>query len=276
MDRFGLGWRAEIAAAIFAHLDRIDVVELIADDHFTAPRRQVEMLQTLARQRPLSLHGVGLGPASTSRVDARRLENLARLRDRLRPESTSEHLAFVRAGGREIGHLAAPPRDAATLDGTLANLDAWRRTLGEAPVMENIASLVDPPGSTLTEAEWLAALLQQSDTRLVLDLHNVHTNSTNFGFDPVEFLARIPLGRVEAIHIAGGRPIGEGRILDDHLHDVPEPVYALLTEVARRAPQPLTVILERDGKYPAITDLLAQLEQARRAVARGRELARTV
>ena len=29
---------------------------------------------------------------------------------------------------------------------------------------------------------------------------------------------------------------GERRLLDDHLHDVPDPVYALLREVGRRAP----------------------------------------
>ena len=27
-DRFGLGWRPELAAGIFAHLDRLDVVEV--------------------------------------------------------------------------------------------------------------------------------------------------------------------------------------------------------------------------------------------------------
>jgi uncharacterized protein (UPF0276 family) len=54
------------------------------------------------------------------------------------------------------------------------------------------------------------------------------------------------------------------------LHDVPDPVYELLAEVAARAPQPLTVILERDGKFPSIETLLAQVDRAREAVAHGR------
>jgi uncharacterized protein (UPF0276 family) len=59
-------------------------------------------------------------------------------------------------------------------------------------------------------------------------------------------------------------------LLDDHLHDVPDSVYELLAEVAARAPQPLTVILERDGNFPSIEALLVQLDRAREAVGRGR------
>ena len=57
--------------------------------------------------------------------------------------------------------------------------------------------------------------------------------------------------------------------MDDHLHDVPDPVFELLEYAAARALQPLTVALERDGSYPSISDLLIQLDRARRAMARG-------
>jgi len=60
------------------------------------------------------------------------------------------------------------------------------------------------------------------------------------------------------------------RLLDDHLHDVPDPVYALLQHVAARTENPLNVILERDGNYPPMLDLLAQLDLAREAVRQGR------
>ena len=32
-DRFGLGWRPELAAGILSNLNRIDVVEVIANGH---------------------------------------------------------------------------------------------------------------------------------------------------------------------------------------------------------------------------------------------------
>jgi len=43
-----------------------------------------------------------------------RLDKMARLVEQVRPQFWSEHLAFVRGGGIEIGHLAAPPRIADT------------------------------------------------------------------------------------------------------------------------------------------------------------------
>jgi uncharacterized protein (UPF0276 family) len=59
-------------------------------------------------------------------------------------------------------------------------------------------------------------------------------------------------------------------LLDDHVHDVPNVVFAMLEELAQRCPQPLTVILERDGRYPEFPVLLQQLQRAREALVAGR------
>ena len=45
----------------------------------------------------------------------------------------------------------------------------------------------------------------------------------------------------------------------------------MLEELAALAPQPLTVVLERDGAYPPMSDLLLELQLARAAMRRGRE-----
>ena len=180
----------------------------------------------------------------------------------IEPEAWSEHLAFVRAGGIEIGHLAAPPRTAASVAGAARNIRIATAVVGSAPLMENIATLIDPPCSTRNEQSWIADILSAGGCGLLLDLHNIYANATNFGFDPLHFLAEIPLDRVGCIHIAGGRwiasPDASKRYwLDDHLHEVGDPVYDLI-EVAARAPQPLTMILERDGTYPPMPVLLAE------------------
>jgi len=272
-DRLGLGWRRELAAGIFAHLDRIDVVEVIADDLFDAPRRERRALRTLAAQVPVALHGVTLGLASSVAVAAKRLEKTARLFEEVRPDFWSEHLAFVRGGGIEIGHLAAPPRTAATVEGAAANLARAAAIVGVAPHVENVATLIDPPSSDRDEATWVSEILRASNCDLLLDLHNLYANGMNFGFDPMEFLKQVPAGRIAAIHLAGGRWVsarGARRLLDDHLHDVPDPVYDLLTEIGARVPRPLTVILERDGNFPPVEFLLQQLDRARRALAAGR------
>jgi uncharacterized protein (UPF0276 family) len=278
-DRVGLGWRPELGASILGHLDSIDVVEVIADDYFEAPAAELRGLRALSQEVPVLLHGVGLGLATASRVEGSRLDQMARVCGEVRPEAWSEHIAFVRAGGMEIGHLAAPPRCPATIDGLLRNLDRARAAVGSDPAIENIATLIEPPGSVLTEPEFLSEIAGASRSPLLLDLHNLLANALNFGSDPRVMLGAIPLENVRFVHIAGGVLIplrrNEGsespqRLLDDHLHDVPDGVYSLLEELARRTPQALTVILERDGDFPDFSSLLDQLARARAAVARGR------
>jgi uncharacterized protein (UPF0276 family) len=55
------------------------------------------------------------------------------------------------------------------------------------------------------------------------------------------------------------------------VHDPPDPVYALLETLAVHAPRALTVIIERDGRYPSMDALLGQVERAREALRLGRE-----
>ena len=108
----------------------------------------------------------------------------------------------------------------------------------------------------------------------MLDLHNLYANALNFGRAPEQMLHAMPLESVSMVHLSGGRwiapPGSAPRLLDDHLHDVPETVYALLEELACAAPRPLTVIVERDGNFPAFEVLIAQMDRARAALARGR------
>jgi len=273
-DRVGLGWRPDLAASIFDHLECIDLLEVIADDFFDGSRHERRALRALSSQVTVVLHGIGLGLASCESVQTTRLDKMARLFDEVRPEFWSEHLAFVRAGGVEIGHLAAPPRTLQNVEGAAENLCRAISRVGSKPLMENIATLVDPPGSTLAEPAWVSAILEASDCDSLLDLHNVHANALNHGYDATKYLKQIPSSRVRAIHIAGGKLItaadGTTRLLDDHLHDVPDPVFDLLEEVAACSPHPLTVILERDGAYPSMLQLLAQIQRARLSLARGR------
>jgi uncharacterized protein (UPF0276 family) len=155
--------------------------------------------------------------------------------------------------------------------------------VGEQPLLENIATLIDPPDSALSEAEWVRSIAAESSSPLLLDLHNLYANAVNFGGrDPVDCLKEFPLERVSGVHISGGQWVqldsGEHnlaarRLLDDHVHDVPDVVFTMLVELGHLCPQPLTVILERDGQYPGFPLLLEQLRRAREALAQGRQRA---
>src|SRR5262249_33375522 len=200
-DRVGWGGRGELAAAIFENIAAIDVLEVIAEDWLDAKSRESAALAELARTRPVILHGVSLGLASSEPVAAWRLSRMARLVERVRPEAWSEHLAFVRAGGIEIGHLAAPPRTTATAEDAAANIARAARAVGTMPCVENIATLIEPPASVIDEAQWTRAIVEAAGTTMLLDLHNLYANALNFGRAPLGLLRGMPLERVSMVHL---------------------------------------------------------------------------
>jgi len=274
-DRVGLAWRDELAVDIHLHLQAIDCLEILADREFRASRQRIAALRELARQVPLSLHSVGLGLASAEPVDEQRLGSLAELASRIEPDHWSEHLAFVRAGGFEIGHLAAAPYGPKTLDGALRNVERARHIVGCLPHLENIATSIHPPGSVWSEEQFIGRVLQGTRAPLLLDLHNLYANAWNFGRDPAELLRAMPLEQVHSVHLSGGcivrDAIGVERLVDDHVHDPPDAVYDLLQLLAENAPVGLTVILERDGHFPDFSAVLRQLARTRAALERGRQ-----
>jgi uncharacterized protein (UPF0276 family) len=279
-DRVGLAWRDELAAQIVLHLDSIDHLEIIAEREFSATRRRLDALRDLACQVPLSVHGVSLGLVSSGSVSEARLERIARLVERIEPDHWSEHLSFVRAGGVEIGHLAAAPYAPETLAGALRNLKRACEVVGAMPQLENIATLLSPPGSCWTESEFIGRVVCGAGAALLLDLHNLYANACNFSQDPFAMLESMPLERVASVHLSGGHwengADGRCRLIDDHIHDPPLPVYELLEVLAFKAPQPLTVIIERDGGYPDFAALLEQIVRARAVLAAGRARRRQI
>ncbi|MBL0419452.1 DUF692 domain-containing protein [Ramlibacter sp. AW1] len=276
-DIVGIGFRWELAREIVHNVDHcgdIQCLELIAEDFFRLDSVRLRSLRDLCRLLPTSLHGVSLGLASTQSVDLARADGMARLCDVVEPRFWSEHLSFVRADGAEIGHLAAPPRNADTLEGALANIERLKRHVGSLPVLENIAVLFTPPCSTLSETEWLSAVITGAGTDMLLDLHNLYANAVNTGMNPLDMLNELPIDRVRQVHLSGGKDIrapgGGLRRLDDHVHDVPVEVFQLLEHLASRSERSLTVIIERDGRYPPFHELVAQVQEARAALTRGR------
>lgn len=112
---------------------------------------------------------------------------------------------------------------------------------------ENAAYYVSCPGSEMREAEFLAALVEEAETYLHLDLHNIYTNSLNHAsYDLHGFLNTIPLQRVVELHLSGGS-WDDGLYHDWHDAKVPEPVWDLLENVLERC-RPGAAILEFQGR----------------------------
>jgi uncharacterized protein (UPF0276 family) len=262
----GIGWRPELALLIERRPD-LGFVEILAED-FVTTRPLPPPIEHL-RQRGVALvaHGVSLSLGGAEPLDRGRLEALARLAERLEAPLVSEHIAFVRAGGLETGHLLPVPRTREALELVVANVREAKAALPVPLALENIATLFEWPDAEMDEATFLTEILERADVFLLLDIANVYANARNHGHDAREFLDRIPLHRIAYVHVAGGVEHG-GRYHDTHTRETPAAVLDLLADLCARTAVP-GVLLERDDRFPEDARLNAELDAIAAAMVRG-------
>jgi uncharacterized protein (UPF0276 family) len=254
---FRPAWRWEV----IRHRGELGAVECIPEDVVgPAAMRDLALVRDAV---PVLLHGIGLSLGSAEGLDPERVRHVAQLAEAVSPPWFSEHIAFTRAGGLEIGHLAPLPFTREAVATVARNVAGLKRALGGLPVLlENIAYPFALPGAEMTEAEFVRAIVEEADAGLLLDLENVHANARNHGYDPVAYLESLPLERVGEVHLAGG-VVHDGQYVDSHTRPVPEESWALLEWLAPRTPV-RAVIIERDDDLPPFEDLLAEVGRARK------------
>lgn len=255
----GLGWRSEIAGVI-ADL-RPGFCEVIAESIPLRRRRarpDPALAELVARGVPVIPHGVALSLGGAEPVQPARVRRLAACAAALGAPVVSEHIAFVRAGGIEAGHLLPVPRTREALDALARNIERTRAELAVPLAVENLASFLEWPESDLTESEFLAELVERCGVLLVLDVANVYADARNRSRDPHRELARLPVEQVAYSHVAGGHA-GEDFYHDTHTARTPREVLDLVTALRERVDAPF--MLERDGRYPPATELFDELDE---------------
>jgi uncharacterized protein (UPF0276 family) len=134
-------------------------------------------------------------------------------------------------------------------------------------LIENSPYFVTFDDSDMSEAEFLNGFCAESGAGLLLDLHNLYCNAVNHGFSGHSFLDELDLTKVIEVHIANGNEIG-GMYADSHSGAPPEPVWDLLDNLVRRAPNLRGITFEMHDSYlPVIGfDGIAEvITRARRA-----------
>ena len=82
-------------------------------------------------------------------------------------------------------------------------IERLQERLGRRILIENVSSDVAFAHSTMTEWEFLAALVKRAGCGLLLDVNNVFVKAQNHSFDAHRYLDELPLGSVGQIHFAG-------------------------------------------------------------------------
>jgi hypothetical protein len=143
------------------------------------------------------------------------------------------------------------------------NYYAVRRKLGRPFALENVTYSFPAPHSSLSEADFLRRICEETDCTLLLDVTNVFNNSRNHGYDPIEFFEKLPMDRVSQMHLAGGHQLPDGRWEDSHSAPVMEEVWPLFDEAVKRSVNVRNVILERDSKLKPFDSVMEDIRKAR-------------
>lgn len=265
---FGLGLRTEHYAdfrATPAQRLGVDWVEVISENYMVPGGKPLAHLDAIRRDCPMVMHGVSLSIGSADPLDRAYLRQLKALAARIEPAWVSDHLCWTSTDQQHLHDLLPLPYTEASLRHVARRVLQVQDTLGRRLLLENVSSYVGWAADEMTEWQFIAELASRADCDLLLDVNNVYVSAMNHGFDPAIFIDAMPAARVRQIHLAGHEVTDEG-LIDTHDHPVCEAVWALYRHaIARIGPVP--TMIERDDHIPPLTELVQELNRARREAA---------
>ncbi|WAS93350.1 DUF692 domain-containing protein [Nannocystis punicea] len=261
----GLGLRSTFLAEVDrgAADGRVPFWEISPDNYVARGGSRPARLARVAERFPILSHGLSLSLGGLDPLDADFLSGLHGFFEQLPPPWHSDHLCFSGHDGKMLHDLLPLPWTTASAKRVAARVREVSQRLARPMLVENISYYLSLGSTPLDEAAFVVEVLERADCGLLLDVNNVFVNAANHGFDPLEWLAQIPLDRVVQLHIAGHEFWDDERrdlIVDTHGAPVRSEVDALLSWVVERTGA-LPVLLERDENIPPLQELLAERDR---------------
>jgi uncharacterized protein (UPF0276 family) len=226
----------------------------------TGPGPNLDLLLSMRALYPVALHGVALNLGSTDPLDELYLTRLATLVRIMKPLRVSDHLCWTGVGGKRLHDLLPVPFTAESLAHVAARIDAVQERIRMPIAIENVSSYFEYAESTMTEWDFLAALIARTGCKLVLDVNNVYVSAVNHGFDPLLYLRALPPQAVTQYHLAGHsktRLDGCTFLVDTHDTPVCAEVWALFDQ-ALTLIGPRDALVERDDHFPPFAEIEAE------------------
>ncbi len=255
----GLGLRPAHYAVILSERPPVPWFEVLIDNYFS-PSPELEQLERVRRDYPVTFHGVGMSLGSSDPIDwdyLRRLKGLIRW---FEPQHVSDHLCWTSVNGHYLHELMPLPYVDAAVRHVSERIERVQDFLGERILVENVSTYLEYQASELTEWEFLNRIAEACDCDVLLDVNNIFVSASNHRFDPITYLESIPIERVREIHLAGYEDQGT-HLLDTHGEAVHEPVWRLYRRAIERL-GPVPTLIERDNNIPPFEDLHAEALQA--------------
>ena len=260
-NRPGVGYKPQHFAAIMADARPVEWLEIHAENYMGEGGRPLAQLRHLAKEFPISVHGVGLSIGGEGPLDAAHLQRLKHLCDWLKPASFSEHLAWSTHEGQYLNDLLPLPYTKETLTRVADHVAQVQDILGRKMLLENPSTYLAFVESTMSEVDFLAQIVDRTGCGLLLDINNVFISATNQNTSATAYIDSFVLEHVGEYHLGGhdedADDTGALLLIDSHGREVVDPVWALFEYTLNKS-GPRPALIEWDANVPDWPELAAE------------------
>jgi uncharacterized protein len=180
------------------------------------------------------VHGVGLSIGSYDGYDDTYIDLLDELTREAAVQWHSEHLAYTKVDGENLGTMLALPRTNEVIDMICRRVETIQERYKIPFLLENVITMLPPSACQYSEAAFLNEITSRTGCGLILDVYNLECDAYNFGLDIESFLSELNLSPVAEIHLAGGNIDREYNFkMDIHSQMVEASTLALAEKVLR-------------------------------------------
>lgn len=257
----GLGLRRPIVDKLMADPPgNVDFMEIAPENWIHVGGALGKKLRFFTERYPFLIHGLSLSIGSPAPLDEQLVRDIKSFMADHNIRMYSEHLSYCGDDGHLYDLMPIPFTDDAVRY-VAGRIQRVQDILEQRIAMENV-SFYAPTDSTLSEKEFLLAVLEEADCDLMLDINNIVVNSINHKYDANAFLQDMPADRIRYFHLAGHHVEAPDLRIDTHGTAVDTQSWQLL-EAAYKKFGPVPTLLERDFNFPPMDELLDEVRRIR-------------
>jgi hypothetical protein len=258
----GLGLRRPLADKLMADPpDDVDFMEVAPENWIHVGGALGKKLRFFTERYPFLIHGLSLSIGSPAPLDEQLVRDIKNFMAEHQIRLYSEHLSYCGDDGHLYDLMPIP----FTEDAVRYVADRVRRVqdiLEQRIALENV-SYYAPTDSSMSEKDFLLAVLEEADCDLMLDINNIVVNSINHRYNANDFLRDMPADRIRYFHLAGHHVEAEDLRIDTHGSAVDAQAWQLLQDAYQQF-GPVPTLLERDFNFPPMEELLDEVRQIKR------------
>lgn len=272
----GLGLRRALLGPLSSVTeDDINFMEVAPENWIGVGGRLGKEFRSYTERFDFMCHGLSLSIGSPDKLDVAFVKQVRDFMKEHGVKAYSEHLSYCSSEGH-MYDLMPIPFTSEAVRYVAERIRIVQDIIEQPLIIENVSSYAEP-GKEMEEIDFLKAVIDESDCRLLLDVNNVFVNSTNHGFDAKSYLDQIPTDKISYIHIAGHYEEASDLLVDTHGASVKQDVWDLLAYTYEKHGS-IPTLLERDFNFPSASELLSEVKQikslqAQQVIVQGRKYA---